>query len=235
MMGKVVMSGIVPPLVAPVSYKANFADNTWEQIIDACQKNAVPDTWLVGDQKAMTINGTDYVIDIIGKNHDDYADGSGKAPLTFQLHDCYVTQYQMNATGSHNNWESSEMRTTYLPLIMELMPPEVQQGLKSIKKLTTVGNSIGTVITTEDKLFLLSEIEVLCSRIYSMPGEGDPYEYYSAGNSRIKSVPGMGPYYWWVRSPCYGTSNEHCIFRNTGDIYNYISTFSAGVSFAFCF
>lgn len=75
---------------APVTYKANFADNTWAQIIDACHKNQVPETWVVGNQKAMTINGADYVIDIIGKGHDDYADGSGKAPLTFQLHDCIV-------------------------------------------------------------------------------------------------------------------------------------------------
>ena len=56
---------------APVTYKANFADNPWEPIIDACQKNAVPETWVVGDQKAMNINGTDYAIDIIGQHHDD--------------------------------------------------------------------------------------------------------------------------------------------------------------------
>ena len=61
---------------APVTYKANFSDNTWAQIIDACHKNQVPETWVVGNQKAMTINGADYVIDIIGKGHDDYADGS---------------------------------------------------------------------------------------------------------------------------------------------------------------
>lgn len=39
-------------------YQANFADNTWAQIIDACHKNKVPATWVVGNQKTMTINGT---------------------------------------------------------------------------------------------------------------------------------------------------------------------------------
>ena len=80
-MGKVIMSGIVPTLKAPVTYNANFADNDWATIIKACHKNQVPETWVVGNQKAMTINGADYVIDIIGKNHDDYADGSGKAVI----------------------------------------------------------------------------------------------------------------------------------------------------------
>ena len=48
----------------------NFANNSWEAIIAACQSGSVPDTWVVGNSKMMTINGTDYQIDIIGKNHD---------------------------------------------------------------------------------------------------------------------------------------------------------------------
>ena len=92
---------------APVTYKANFSDNTWAQIIDACHKNQVPETWVVGNQKAMTINGADYVIDIIGKGHDDYADGSGKAPLTFQLHDCYADVNRMNSSNTNSGgWTS---------------------------------------------------------------------------------------------------------------------------------
>ena len=62
-MGRVLMSGIVPLLKAPVTYNANFADNDWATIIKACHKNQVPETWVVGNQKAMTINGADYVID----------------------------------------------------------------------------------------------------------------------------------------------------------------------------
>ena len=60
----------------------------------------------------MTIGGTDYQVDIIGKNHDDYYDGSGKAPLTFQLHDCCATGYGMNDTETVvGGWKSSKMRT----------------------------------------------------------------------------------------------------------------------------
>ena len=45
---------------APVTYKANFADNTWAQIIDACHKNKVPDTWAVGNSKVKKYNGSAY-------------------------------------------------------------------------------------------------------------------------------------------------------------------------------
>ena len=47
------------------SYEANFSDNTWEQIIAICQKKVVPSTWKIGDQKAMMIGSTDYLVDII--------------------------------------------------------------------------------------------------------------------------------------------------------------------------
>ena len=47
-------------------------------IIAACQNKQVPDTWNVGDSCMMAFGKKNYQIDIIGKNHDDYADGSGK-------------------------------------------------------------------------------------------------------------------------------------------------------------
>ena len=81
--------------------KDNFADNDWASIIAACHSGSVPSTWVVGNSKTMTINGASYQVDIIGKNHDDYADGSGKAPLTFQMHTCYATEYKMNNSGSN--------------------------------------------------------------------------------------------------------------------------------------
>ena len=75
---------------------ADFSKNSWRTIIAACQNKQVPDTWNVGDSCMMAFGKKNYQIDIIGKNHDDYADGSGKAPLTFQMHTTYATQYKMN-------------------------------------------------------------------------------------------------------------------------------------------
>lgn len=63
------------------SYDPVFANNSWEQIIAACQNNEVPDTWVADGScyKDMLIGGKNYRIDIIGKNHDTYASG-GTAP-----------------------------------------------------------------------------------------------------------------------------------------------------------
>ena len=234
-MGKVIMSGIVPLLKAPVTYNANFADNDWATIIKACHKNQVPETWVVGNQKAMTINGADYVIDIIGKGHDDYADGSGKAPLTFQLHDCYAERKMMNG-GSTNSggWTSCDMRSTHLPAILALMPTEVQNGIQEVNKLTSEGSRSTTISTTADKLFLLSEIEIFGNITYSVSGEGTQYDYYKVGNSKVKNYNGSANY-WWQRSPRIGNYTSFCAVRNSG-LADYISANDVYcISFAFCF
>lgn len=233
-MGRVIMSGIVPTLKAPVTYKANFADNTWAQIIKACQNKEVPDTWVVGSQKTMTINGTAYAIDIIGKNHDTYANG-GKAPLTFQLHDCYGETKNMNSSNTNNGgWTSCAMRQTHLPAILALMPTEVQNGIREVNKLTSAGNQSTTINTTADKLFLLSEIEIFGSVSYSKSGEGTQYDYYKAGNSRVKNYNGSAGS-WWERSPYGSNSAFFCFVYSGGDADCYLASIAYGVAFGFCF
>lgn len=233
-MGKVIMSGIVPTVKKPKAYKEIFGDNSWATIVEACKNREVPDTWVVGNSKTMLINGTEYQIDIIGKGHDDYADGSGKAPLTFQLHDCYGVKNMNSSNTNVGGWTNCAMRQTHLPAILTLMPTEVQNGIREVNKLTSAGNQSATINTTADKLFLLSEIEIFGSVTYSKSGEGTQYDYYKAGNSKVKKFSGNA-YYWWERSPydsdsasfCFVNSNGTASCNNAGDV--------RGVAFAFCF
>lgn len=234
-MGKVIMSGIVPMLSVPTTTKPNFADNTWAQIIKACQTNKVPDTWAVGNQKTMAIGGTDYAIDIIGKNHDDYADGSGKAPLTLQLHNCYADGKPMNSSNTNlDGWTGCAMRSTHLPAILALMPAEVQNGIREVNKLTSEGNRSNPINTTMDKLFLLSEIEIFGSVSYSKSGEGAQYDYYKAGNSKVKNRNGSARY-WWERSPYDSDSARFCSVNINGGAGFANASATYGVAFAFCF
>ena len=211
-----------------------FANNDWSAIIAACQSGSVPDSWVVGNSKTMTINGTSYQIDIIGKNHDAYTAG-GTAPLTFQMHDCYGTKYQMNSSNTNaGGWESCAMRTTHLPAILALMPSEVQAGIKEVNKLTSAGSQSSTINTTADKLFLLSEIEIFGSTTYSKSGEGSQYAYYSAGNSKVKNLSGSANV-WWERSPYGSNSTSFCRVASTGGANNSNASSSFGVAFGFCF
>lgn len=218
------------------SYDPVFANNSWKQIIAACQNNEVPDTWVADGScyKDMEINGKNYRIDIIGKNHDTYASG-GKAPLTFQLHDCYDETKQMNSDNTNNGgWTNCAMRSTHLPAILNLMPVEVQAAIREVQKKTGKGGySVGTK-TTNDKLFLLSEIEIFDSAIGSAAAEGTQYAYYQAGNSKVKNRNGIVDV-WWDRSPRSFSSTSFCCVDGSGGADSSGASNSNGVAFGFCF
>lgn len=230
--GRTLIDGTGYDITFKPSYDPVFANNTWEQIIAACHHNAVPDTWKVAEQKSMTIGGEDYLIDIIGKNHDDYADGSGKAPLTFQLHDCYKLKKAMhNTTTNSKGWSRCDMRETNLPIILKQMPTEVQSGIREVNKLTSESR---TIVTTADKLFLLSEIEIFGSDTNSGKGEGMQYDYYKAGNSKVKNYIDSA-IEWWERSPYNGNNRFYCCVNYKGASISRSANVVSGVPFAFCF
>ena len=213
--------------------KDNFADNDWTSIIAACHSGNVPSTWVVGNSKTMTINGASYQVDIIGKNHDTYTAG-GKAPLTFQLHDCYGERKNMNSSNTNSGgWTSCAMRTTHLPAILSKMPTEVQNGIREVNKLTSAGNKSSTINTTADKLFFLSEVEIFGSTGWSAAGEGTQYDYYKAGNSKVKNLNGSAEA-WWLRSPVASNSTSFCLVLNGGSNISSASI-ARGVAFGFCF
>ena len=214
--------------------KDNFADNDWASIIAACHSGSVPSTWVVGNSKMMTINGASYQVDIIGKNHDTYANG-GKAPLTFQLHDCFADTKAMNSSNtSSGGWKNSAMRTTHLPAILALMPTEVRSGIREVSKKASVSGTSSTIETVSDKLFLLSEVEIFGSTTYSAAGQGTQYDYYKAGNSKVKKRNGSAAN-WWERSPFTNNSAGFCLVNSDGVASASGSSNANGVAFGFCF
>lgn len=216
-----------------ISYEPNFADNTWDLIIKACHSGRVPDTWVAGDSKTMTIDGVNYQFDIVGKNHDTYTAG-GIAPLTFGLHDCYGIKYPMNSSNTNSTgWDGSKMRTETLPEILAKMPENIQNGIRAVNKLTATSGSNSAIKTASDKLFLFSEMEVYGSAGYSYSGEGKQYDYYKAGNSKVKKV-GSNASRWWLRSPC-ANAIYFCGVVTDGSANGGSANLSGGVCFGFCF
>lgn len=65
---------------------------------------------------------TTYEVRIIGLNHDDKSDGSGKAGITFQFVDCLVAPYRM-ASSVTGGWKCTELRAN-------MNPPEITKGLQ---------------------------------------------------------------------------------------------------------
>ena len=199
----------------------------------------------IGDQVTLSLNGTNYAFDIIGFNHDTLTDANaygkatatGKAGITFQMHDLFETGYKMNSSNTNSGgWKSSAMRTSTMKTIKGYMPAAWQTAIKPVNKASGLGggSSSGTE-TISDSCFLLAEIEVFGSNTYSVSGEGNQYAYYKAGNSKVKNLKSNGSnYHWWERSPYSGDGNSFCVVYMDGSAIYSNPTMKPLVAFAFC-
>lgn len=110
-------------------------------------------------------NGETFEYRIIGINHDDMADGSGKAGLTFLTTSTGIKSRMNAADNNVGGWEASELRAKMNSgEIWKLMPSDFQSKVKSAEKLTinTIGSGERLAVTaTSDKLFLLSYSETV--------------------------------------------------------------------------
>ena len=184
---------------------------------------------------------------IIGINHDDLADGTGKAGLTFLTTSTTISS-RMNATETNaGGWEKSELRTKMNSgEIWNLMPSDFQSKVKAVRKLT---NNVGgtdknaAVTATSDKLFLLSYSEIVPTSYWasSYPwtsSEGTQYEAFKgkvtnnySGNDCLK----IGNR-WWERSAYPNYSYYFLLVDSGGDPSNdNLATYSYCVCPAFSF
>ena len=164
-------------------------------------------------------NGETLTYRIIGINHDDLADGSAKAGLTFLTTSTTISS-RMNATNTNaGGWEKSELRQKMNSgEIWNLMPSDFQSKVKPVRKLTNNVNGTdknAAVTATSDKLFLLSYSEIVPTSYWASDypwssSEGTQYEAFKgkvtenySGNDCLK----IGNY-WWERSAYPGNSGS---------------------------
>lgn len=218
-----------------VTYAATFADNDWATIAHACQNNAVPDTWVVGDVKTMMIGENEVEIMIIGKNHDIYADGSGTAPLTFMTKQIIgLAKINTEATNA-SGWNGSEMYTYLNTDVFAMLDADVQAVIKPVVKTTTKGDKSYETETSNDKLFLLSQAEAFATTDNPYNMEGTQYNYFANGDSRALCEIVGYPQLWWLRSPLVTNRKKFRFVYTDGHLGDGYATSSLGVAFAFCF
>lgn len=207
---------------------------SWGLISAVAEAGNAASVWSVGAKKTIKLNGVPYTAQIIGFNHDTKTAG-GKAGITFQLVDCLNTTYQMNISDTNTNvggWKSSTMRY-HMSEFLGQLDEDLQSVIKSVNKLVSIGNNTSTIETVSDKLFLLSEVEIFGSTTHSFAGEGSQYDWYKAGNTRVKKVDGSADI-WWERSPCSGSTTAFCRVLSNGNADDGGARNSFGVSFGFC-
>ena len=225
--------------IIPIKEKT-FNDYSWAEIAAISEAGNATSTFSVGDEKELQISDETYHVQILGFNHDDKSDGSGKAGITVCLKELMTTTNKMNSyTTNIGGWKDSEMRTYLQNDVLTSLPSDLQSVIKTVNKISDNGNKDTTTLNiTEDKLFLLSFEEVgftSANTSYFVPGQGTKYDFFSDNASRTKKYLNKSyDAYWWLRSAYTDYSSIFFRVSLSGSWNNGYADHTNGVVFAFC-
>ena len=144
-------------------------------------------------------NGETLEYRIVGINHDDLADGTGKAGLTFEATNGAMGKQRMSDSYyNFGGWEQSELRGRLNSGdLWALLPAEIQSRAKAVTKMTDnkLDTYPGTVTATTDKVFLLSTTEVYGNLQANghLQSDGSQYEHFAFKGVTQEKFPGLRP------------------------------------------
>ena len=121
--------------------KVTFAGGSWADIAAISESGQAADYFAVGDKRTITINGYSIVIAIAGFNHDDLADGSGKAGMSIVLETVYPQETEWH---SRSMFYHTGALNTALNNIKTAMPSELSAVIKQVVKKIDYKKTSGT-------------------------------------------------------------------------------------------
>lgn len=208
-----------------------FADCTPAEIQTIARAGMASRYWQIGDKHQVVLStGETIHMEIADFNH-DVAPSGDKLPLTLIMEDCFNTLRQMNSTRTTSGgWQNCSLRTGVLPGIKASFPAEWQAIMAVAAKQTSGGSS--AIVTTNDYIWLLSEIEAFGFNTHSYAGEGSVYPIFTDDTSRIANVNNVA-LGWWERSP---NSNgiSFCRVSSNGSASRGEADGNAGIRLGFC-
>lgn len=212
-------------------------NSTWAEIAEISASGQAEKVFAVGDEKTIKLStGEEITFCIMGFNHDDLSDGSGKAGITLGMKHLLHYRYEMNHLGASNagGWNSSLMRTQRMVELFSQLPEDLQEIVKAVNKKSSAGSQSSEIITSSDKLWLFSYTEITGSTEAVYADEGTQYAYYKRGNSTIKRLDnGAGDRSSWLTRSAVlsgNTSFETIDFMYVSDVTSY----KYGVCFGMC-
>lgn len=205
-----------------------LANNDWSVINAISEAGLAQDVWNIGDKK------DGYVI--VGFNHDDLADGSGKAGITFALDDLTdITAIKsFNSVATYFRPYTSTAVYNAINNIYNGLPEDLKNVIKDVlKKTVTAYNTSNSGVTISDlqlKVFAFSRKELGNQgnqegeyyREYDWAGEGKQQRYWTRSAYTVKvTSSGVVRYDNWSNA-----------YNSSGKIYfSYANSASGSVSY----
>ena len=178
-------------------------------------------------------DGEEIEVAIADFNH-DVTPGGVTIPVTLLMKNCFkATRVMNNSNTNVGGWTNSNLRTSTLPSILSNFPDEWQNIMTTAQKKTAQGNNSATIVTSDDKAWLLSPIEFTGANSPSYAGEGTLYPIFTDNASRIKRVNNVANNYW-TRSPAASYNQDFCFVNTAGALDHGVAGYTMGICLGFC-
>lgn len=207
---------------------------SWSKIDEIAKSGKARDYFALGaTKKDYMKNGFVATYQIIDFDHDDLADGSGKAPISWDMVDLYKDEMAMRQNGDSVWWEDTDIRSFLNGEFALNVSDELAAIVKPVIKQSADRN--GNMQTTIDKFWLKSEQELYGRKFWSYGGEGHWYEFYAQENIRYCKKNVKGENDWQLLRSVYAdASNYFCTVNASGSAGSYLAYYSRGFAPAFC-
>lgn len=226
-----------------------FAAAEWAEIAERSANGTASTAYSVGDTKTVTVGDETMTVQIVGFNHDDLADGTGKAGISIMVYQALSATHAWDSDGTSTTtigWKASDIREYLNSELYASLPEDLQSVIKPVTKLSDGGRGSTSLVSTTDTLWLPSAEEVLvaatttymASAAYSglLTGQGSRYEHFATKVNGKRYTSSGSSAFWNTRSGITTTSYTHaniiCIYDGYGEEKN--RTVARPVVFGFC-
>ena len=191
----------------------NLNDLSWEEI-----NNLSSDIFknMIGQTKTVSVSGYgSHNFQLVGVNQDVLSNGE-VAKLSFLCKDI-VSRRNMNSSATNSGgWANSSMRTFCNNTFYNNFPSDLRSYIKEVKKkYTTDFNYSSPIYTSNDKVWIPSEMEIF-GPIESVL-DGSWYTYFQDNNNNESPIKkyNNSAYVYWLRSAA-NASGKFRIVRSDG-------------------
>ena len=219
----------------PLNFPLHNLDSlSWSKIDEIGRAGKARTFFALGaTKKDYMKNGFVAEYQIMDFDHDDLADDSGKAPISWDMVALYKDEIYMKRNSESSCWDECDGRTFLNGEFYDNMSDELRAIVKPVWKLTA--NKNGEIVKSKDYVWLKSEKELYGRTFYSNDGEGYWYALFMQENFPWFKLNGDNEKDWqWLRSVYTGNTNYFCIVYTGGSPYDYSSGLSCGVAPGFC-
>lgn len=190
------------PVTGDTSYvavweeKVTFGSASWDKLAEVVASGKAKEYFSVGDTRTVVIDAsTKFTFRIIGFDHDDLADGSGKAAISCALASKWPAFSPSAQATTYADSNLCSSLNGYGVYNFSYLPSELKQLIKPVSK--KYYDSTGNIATIDIPIWSLSAVEL---NLYKTL-DGTAYEYYANGGSaRVVEEGTSNGVKYWTRS-----------------------------------